>query len=441
MRNAILYLTYNGVYNFTNGIGTQTQLLLTGLEHCLPDLEAEFGQMALHVACPAPDQWTWGYDPRLFRQQQERIAALGGQVHLVPYKAHPQQELWDIHAWRTLSFAVTPWIRQHLEAYDRCLVICIDQPWLHTPRFLAQQYPSLWHRTQTLLVLYNTAYIRNQQSPDAAEIAWEQQGLAFANPGVPVYIADICPSFTTHLTCHFSLTRANFAPYTSSISLDDPAFVRQTTSAVQAVLCQYAIPRQADLVLSFGRAAPIKGFDRLIPALQPLRDRCHFVLISVPYLDDDTEQRHYDRLLAHYGIRATHIKHFTRDLPRALCQWSGTRMVVLPSRQETFSNIPLEVALWARAGGPVVVASKVGGFLDQIDAGKTGFFIDCESRSRASVTLEHVLQLSPTQHVAIRHQAYQRVVSRYDFQQNFPTTLRWLWNAANPAPEYGAAEV
>ena len=33
MPKAIFYLTYNGIYNLTNGIGTQTQLLLRGLEH------------------------------------------------------------------------------------------------------------------------------------------------------------------------------------------------------------------------------------------------------------------------------------------------------------------------------------------------------------------------------------------------------------------------
>ena len=107
-------------------------------------------------------------------------------------------------------------------------------------------------------------------------------------------------------------------------------------------------------------------------------------------------------------------------------------MVILPSRQETFSNIPLEVALWARAEGPVVVAAKVGGFVDQIDEGETGFFIDGASRHRTSATLEHIFELSPGQRAAIRQRAYQRVVSRYNFQRTFPTTLRWLWNAALP---------
>ena len=75
-----------------------------------------------------------------------------------------------------------------------------------------------------------------------------------------------------------------------------------------------------------------------------------------------------------YRIRATHIRHFTRDLPRALCQWPHTKMVVIPTQQETFSNIWLEVALWARESGPVVVASQVGGLIDQIAPGTTGFF-------------------------------------------------------------------
>jgi len=115
-------------------------------------------------------------------------------------------------------------------------------------------------------------------------------------------------------------------------------------------------------MLAFGRAASIKGFERLIPALAPLRDRVHFVLISVPYINERLRNnRCMIKLLQQHAIRATHIKAFTRDLPRALCQWPRTKMVVVPSDTKTFSNIPLEVALWARENGPVVVASTLVG--------------------------------------------------------------------------------
>ncbi len=428
MRNAIVYLTYNGVYNFTNGIGTQTQLLLTGLEHLRDDLQAEFGSIDLHVACPMPDPHTWGYDQPFFDQQRERIAALGGQLHLLPYKTHDEQELWDIRSWRALSQAITPWLLERFVNNDRCLVVCVDQPWLLTPHDVQPSYTSFNKQVQFLMVLYNTAFIRNWHTPDQDEIAWEQQGLSQSKPEHPVFIADVCPSFTAHLKSNFQLTNATFAPYTSSILANHADFAVAQHTDLQAVLQEYNIPLDEDIVLAFGRAAPIKGFDLLISALQSVRTRCHLVLISVPYLNDDAEQRRYDRQIASTRIHATHIKQFTRALPIALSQWPRTKAVVLPSRQETFSNIPLEVGLWARHHGPVVVASRIGGFVDLIEDGMTGFLFKTESSDALTQALHRVFHLSPQDHATIRQRLYQRVVRQHDFKYTFPTILRWFWS-------------
>ena len=433
MRNAIFYLTCNGLYNFTNGIGTQTQLLISGLEAMQETLVAQYGPIEVHVVCPAPDAYTWGYDDGFFQQQQERLARLGGYVHLIPYKEQPAQDLWEIRSWKALCQNVAPLLHTQTAAYDRSLIICVDQPWLQTPHALTMSHGQLLpHRMNILLVLYSTAFTRNWDTPDAAEIAWEQQGLEASRPGSRVAVADICPSFTDHLHTHFQLSAARFAPYTSSILVQDPTFALQGETIVRTTLQAYGIPLDADVVLAFGRAAPIKGFERLIPALAPLRDRVHFVLISVPYINDDSQQRLYDQLLHQHQVRATHIKAFTRDLPRALCQWGRTKMVVVPSRQEPFSNIPLEVALWARENGPVVVASTVGGFIDQIEAGVTGFFIDISSSQHVTQTMLQVLDLSPDAHATIRQQAYQRVIRTFDLAQNFPATLRWFWQTNSP---------
>jgi glycosyltransferase involved in cell wall biosynthesis len=428
VRNAIFYLTYNGLYNFTNGIGTQTQLLISGLEAIQEALITTYGPIDVHVVCPLPDAHTWGYDHAFFQQQQQRLAALGGQVHLIPYKRDLVQDLWELRSWKSLCQNVAPLLHTQTAAYDRSLIICVDQPWLQTPSALRiGQGQVLPHHIDVLLVLYSTAYIRNWETPEATEIAWEQEGLEASQPDSCVALADICPSFTAHLKTHFRLSAAQFASYTSSILVDDPSFVLLDKAVVRTTLRDYGIPLDADVVLAFGRAAPIKGFEQLIPALAPLRDRVHFVLISVPYINDDSQQQLYDQLLQQHAIRATHIKAFTRDLPRALCQWPRTKMVVVPSRHETFSNIPLEVALWARENGPVVVTSTVGGFIDQIEAGVTGFFIDISSPQHITQTLLRVLDLSQDAHAAIRRQAYQRVSRVYDFAQNFPVALRWFW--------------
>jgi glycosyltransferase involved in cell wall biosynthesis len=428
MRNAIFYLTYNGFYNFTNGIGTQTQLLISGFEVMQEALITRYGPIDVHVICPSPDAHTWGYDHAFFQRQQQRLAGLGGQLHLIPYKREPAQDLWEIRSWKALCQNVAGPLHTHTAAYDRSLIICVDQPWLQTPHALGVGKGQVWPcHIDMLLVLYSTAFIRHWEAPDAPEIAWEQEGLQASRPGSCVALADICPSFTAHLKTHFQLPAAQFAPYTSSILVDDPTFALQDEASVRTTLQAYGVPLDADVVLAFGRAAPIKGFERLIPALAPLRNRVHFVLISVPYINDDSPQRMYDQLLQQHRIRATHVKAFTRDLPRALCQWPRTKMVMVPSRHETFSNIPLEVALWARENGPVVVASTSGGFVDQIEPGVTGFLVDISSREAIAQTMLQVLDLPQEAHAAIRRQAYQRVIHAFDFTKNFPATLRWFW--------------
>lgn len=426
MRKALFYLTYNGIYNFTNGIGTQTQLLLRGLERLRHTLTQRYGPFDLHVVCPLPDEHTWGYDAAFFQCQKQRLAALQGQLHCLPYRSQAHTELWDVATWQHLSAQAARIIQQQRQTYDECLLICVDQPWLHTPHDLPPVSADQPGRVQALLVLYNTALTRNAAAPDRAEMAWEQTGLARACVDPQVAIADVCPSFTTHLRTFYDLPTARFAPYTSSILVDDDEFQLLDEALVAQTLQRYHVPLQQDLIVAFGRAAPIKGFELLIPALTGVRERCHFVLISVPYVDDPYQQT-YDRLLTAHQIRATHVRSFTRELPRALCQWPRTRMVVVPSRQETFANIPLEVALWARHQGPVVVTSRVGGFADQITDGRNGFFIDITRPETMTPTLQQILALPQEACRAIRRCAYEKVVRQYDFRLNFPRTLAWFW--------------
>jgi glycosyltransferase involved in cell wall biosynthesis len=426
MRRALFYLTYNGIYNFTNGIGTQTQLLLRGLERLHRPLAEQYGLRHLHVVCPRPDSHTWGYDAGFFRRQRERLRALHGQLHLLPYKQRPHVELWDVGTWHHLCARAGRLLAQQSQAYDDCLLICIDQPWLHMPHYIFPVLHSHAGRIQSLLVLYSTAFIRHTAAPDKHEMHWEQAGLARACVDPQVAIADICPSFTTHLQTFYDLPAARFAPYTSSILVDDDEFQLRDETWVTQTLQRYRIPLDRDLIVAFGRAVPLKGFETLIPALDSVREHCHFVLISVPY-PGETYQHTYDRLLAVHRIRATHIRAFSRELPRALCQWSRTRAVVVPSHQETFSNIPLEVALWARHQGPVVVASRVGGFVDQIEPDDNGFLMDITHPETIAQTLRTVLALSSEAAASIRQRAYQNVMQQYDFRRNFVRTLDWFW--------------
>src|SRR5262249_52753438 len=143
-------------------------------------------------------------------------------------------------------------------------------------------------------------------SPDAAEMAWERDGLALACSAANVAVADLFPPFTAPFQdffllpgrgvsggcgtgrhsprspCADAVAPAQFAPYTSSILVDDAEFTLLPEQQVRTTLQRYGVPCDQDLVVAFGRATPLKGFETLIAALSAVRERCHFVLISVP---------------------------------------------------------------------------------------------------------------------------------------------------------------
>ena len=200
MSNAIFYLTYNGIYNFTNGIRIQTQLLLRGMERLQLVSNASTDRSTLHVVCPRPDDATWGYDPQFCRRS--RLASGGpgrAAPSFLPYRSRPEDDLWDVARWHTLCAEAAQLLRQQCTRYDHCLIMPIDQPWLQTPLYMARLAPDVFQRVQALLVLYSTAFIRNATAPNAEEMRWEWDGLALACSAANVAIAHLCPSFTAHL--------------------------------------------------------------------------------------------------------------------------------------------------------------------------------------------------------------------------------------------------
>ena len=224
---------------------------------CKLAFERQYGPITLHVVCPRPDDATWGYDPQFLQTQQQRLAALGGQLH---FSRTGRALKMTSGMWQggTLCAEAAQLLLQQCTRYDHCLIIPIDQPWLQTPLYMARLAPEVFQRVQALLVLYSTAFIRNATAPDAEEMRWEWDGLALACSAANVAIAHLCPSFTAHLQDFYHLQEATFAPYTSSILVEDTEFAILAERQVRATLQHYGVPCDRDLVVAFGRATPLK---------------------------------------------------------------------------------------------------------------------------------------------------------------------------------------
>ncbi|WP_395110627.1 glycosyltransferase family 4 protein [Actinomadura sp. SCN-SB] len=416
--------------NCTNGIGRQTQTLLGALGHRWNDLTARTGPFTPYLAIPTPGPRTWAYDPARLAATEQIISARGGQI--LPLDHDDTAEFWSPTVWRQLSRGAAATALQLTRHYDQIAVIAVDTPFLGTgTAYLAN--PTDQAKITILLTPYGTAHIHGHPDPDPARLDWEHHGLnATTAPGI--HVADIGRFLTTHLINRFGLSPDHFLPYKSSLDLHAPDLTPMPPDQARRTATAFGVPTDRTLLLTIGRTATTKGIDLLLNAVAQCRDAAHLVAIIVAFDDHDPLLDDYRRRIAALNLDATLITTFTRQLPRALASLPTTRAVICPSRGETLANVPFEVALWARHGGPVVVAPAKDGFLEQITHGHTGLLYPPNDPAALVSALRHAIGLGQRARTRMCAAAYQRVATERDVIPNLSTTLRYLL----PAPAHSS---
>jgi D-inositol-3-phosphate glycosyltransferase len=425
MRRALLYCTYNGVANCSNGIGRQSQTLLSALENRWEELTALTGAFTPFLAIPAPSPHNWGTDTELLAASEAVLRARGGEIFRLAYDE--AESWWAPGTWRWLSAAAAAAVAHLASQYDQVSVIAVDPPFAGTANGYHAISDRDRHRVAILLAMYSTTYIHDwPDGPRPARLDWERSSLSAASER-GVFVADVGEFMTRHLVSAYQVPPSRLVPWRSSLDLSAADLQPMATADALAVAVAHDVPLDRPIVLYFGRAHPSKGVDLLIDAVRPLRDQVHLVVIAAPDGDGaDQWPGIYRQQIADVGLRATMIPHFTRDLPRALASLPHTRAVACPSRGEPLSNVPFEIALWARHTGPVVVAPAHDGFPEQIADGVTGILYDPNQADGLTRALTRALSLDGDRRGDMCRAAYERVRCSRDVVRNLADTLMQL---------------
>ncbi|MBU1110084.1 glycosyltransferase family 4 protein [Patescibacteria group bacterium] len=422
--NGIFFLTYNGYYNYTTGIGTQTKLFLGGIDAHYERYKSLYGDFEINLVVPQFDVTVDGFDNSHIAYADNVINRFGGKVYVCDSAMEKGDDgFWTVSNWRRLTLSVASIVSEKSQDYERTIVIAVDPPYLHVPRFIEMNKKNNAD-IQSVILMYTSSYIHNKQALSFEKLGWEYQGLVSARVYKNIHIGDVCRFMTHHLVEHYGADRTSFVPYPSSLLFEDAVFDELPQKEANAILDKYNIPRNKDIVFAFGRASWIKGFDILVESLQFLEKDIHLVLVAVPF---EIEPINYETIIKKSGLSYTLITKFTRDLPPALCQCDRCKIVVCPSRGEPFSNIPLEVSLWGKNRGPVVLASNVDGFLEQIEDGENGFLFNVNSVEDLADRINAILQMSDRTLANVRKSAYSKVIKERSFKNNFGLLLNALW--------------
>lgn len=422
MKRAIFYATYNGIFNNTNGVGTQTKTFLSGIDLFYERLQEEFGPFDLHLISQSYTKTWWGYKKTDLDYAQSITAKYHGTVHFCDFNVS-EDNFWTPEGWKNVSRSAANLLLDQAKLYDDILLIANDVPFLHTPLMIKQSLSLEASKIHALIALYGSAYIHTKPL-DKRRVEWEETGLTAVDKYPDIKIGKFSRFMYDHFIHDYNRKPADFVPYHSSLLLQHPDFQPLSSAAIEEELKKFAIPLDKPLILAFGRADWIKGFDILLNNLGSLKDQIHLVLNVVPYTDDDPIIQEYRQLIAHYKLQSTLLTKYSRTLPKALCQWPMTKIVVCPSRGEPLSNIPFEVSLWAHQQGPVLLCANLDGYREQIVAGTNGFLFEPDEEHNLENKIQAILKLDEATLKVIRNNAYEKVARERDFYANIYETMR-----------------
>lgn len=422
---AIFYLTFNGIFNNTNGLGTQTKLLLDGFDFFKKDFEKDYGNIKLNIITPKYNKNFPSYSSRDDKYSKNKVKRIGGKIFLCK-NSKKIKDFWTTDYWRTLSKEASDIIKQEAIKYSEVLVICIDMPFLQTPIYFYKTDSNI-DNIKWILCPYSSSYIHDKNCLNPKRLEWEYTGLSYTRFNKNVYLAKVCNFLKEHFIRNYGVLSNRFISYESSLFLQSNDFNKLNEIQIKNILLKYKIPLDKKIIFSFGRAVWIKGLDVLINSIPYIKEKVHIVIIAVSPPGEKSEYKNYKKMLSSQKSSVTLIPSFSRLLPQALCQWNNTKIVVCPSRGEPFSNIPLEVSLWAKNKGPIVLTSNIEGYLEQIICGYNGYLFNVDSFNDLASKINNILSIKDNRLKNIRQKAYKKVIKERDFLKNFKETLKETW--------------
>lgn len=151
-----------------------------------------------------------------------------------------------------------------------------------------------------------------------------------------------------------------------------------------------SLPADGPLVLYVGRIEPLKGIDILLRAAAEMEGR--FSLLVVGGDSKDARRKaELERLAQEIGITERVFFQDAVSHERLPLYYNAADICVVPSYYESFGLVALE----AMACGVPVVASRVGGLLETVRDGETGYLVPWRCPEPFAERLEMLLANEP----------------------------------------------
>ncbi len=151
---------------------------------------------------------------------------------------------------------------------------------------------------------------------------------------------------------------------------------------------KWHLPDDKKIILMPARFTAWKGHEFLIEALAQVKNDFFCVMIGSDHGHKKFRKKIENRIIERGLVGKVQLCGLCKDMPTA---YAVSHLVVCPSvRAEAFGRIAIE----AQASSRIIISTKIGGSLETVIDGKTGFLVEVNDVEKFAELIDKVLEMS-----------------------------------------------
>lgn len=416
---AIVYATYDGAINSTCGVGVLSRFFINAVPKVIKEKLDDQRELSFHVIAIDLTKSAHGYSDSILAETEASVQQSNGHLWLISNGTDGNENYGHRHNWERASKNAADRIEELSKEYDHVIAFLVDTPFLQVP-LLARERGVDSDSITYVLVPHSDVYSHFPDNIPQDRLEWEAEAFHAASVLGNVYLASTSRFLTGLLARTYDIEDSKIINLQTGLNLSDPKFDELDDQDIAEKLNEYKIPTDKRIVFSVARAVPYKGFEALIEAFKLLHDSyadTHLVFIASPFRNSPSNVNTLQKMIDELGLNesCTAIYNLDMELPRYICQWANTKIVAQLSYREPFGMVPEEVRVWAKNKGPIVLASNVDGFVEQVTDGVDGYLTNPHSINEIVDKMRRIMQLTYKQTMSIRGAGYHRCIRDYDY--------------------------
>jgi glycosyltransferase involved in cell wall biosynthesis len=400
----VFILVHDGVFNSTSGAGNSNARFIKTFLKLYPKTPLILSPIRAKRNGPF-------FNEKYYSKLKSELDRSGVKFHPLSNGTKGVHNFGKLANWKKVTENALKLINRYSKVHqEKSLVISIDTPFIGLITALSGR-KDIFH----VHIPRSTSII--QKDKGTSRLSWEKTGFKKSNLSENTYLGATSKYMMRHLEEEYQIQKKKILPVYNGVLLN--THKRLSKRKIEMIEKRLGIPSGTKYIMAYGRGVEYKGFHLILEALNRMKPetRPYFFIIAAEFFPGTDYIKRLRSLVAEYGLKGVLSTKFDLETPRILQQSNDLVSVIVPSIEEPFGLIPIEVFANPYCLAPVI-SSDAGGLKEQVRQNKTGILFRSNRIEDLHKALLKVQRFDTGSRRKMKKNAERLLRSEYDYEKN-----------------------